>query len=707
MAAVTDIVPQSGVARLEKLNASLDLIYRMIEDVSAGTTFQGGFDPSSGSFPAGASLGDVFVVTSSGTVDGVEFSEDDLLVAMAATPSPTTYANNWRHRPWSYAERTKFRNLTHMVADRTLTYTPGGGRFLVTTGDIVTVEDIDAYLQVAPSAATDADWETLNGVKLYVRTKGFDLFGDAFGFTPGVGVDNTSAMQKMYDAAVRLSGIADGGGAPNSILPLGVIEVEDLDLVMTNNMCWIGQGMTITNTSTPSITTAGTQLVVKGDGALFYTGEPTIEGVLRRARNVQFKNFTITRHADFVDAPGPRGLFDGHGASKWVWEDIQIISGAKPGMFMSEGWDCEGRNVTISHSGQPDGYAAFCWINSSETSQDGNSNRWWDLRIEDSRGPAMRTEGNHHKFYAPKVHAPANSDGASFRPAISLGKNSLISGGQLVNFMPGSSGKTDVLLELAGEGASVADTFFRKNDGVQLIEVVGNDAFSGGGSIAGNVFESEGSGTYAILDSRTGSGKSMRLDLDACGRYSGAPGSNSPANLTAACYVGGTPPTGYKPGVYAYKNIGSGGAAIHARMANVNSADPYAFAGLFQSGNLGNAVGCFEQMRTSGNVAEVLRLATGLLANTGKKMLRVVTDSQGTPTEVFNIGIDGSFAGGHYASADIEDATHAVNTVGKSAGKTIRDTTNGYRFLTASGPADVDPWNLADGTVGITPEIPA
>ena len=53
------------------------------------------WDASSGSFPAGASQGNLYRVGTSGTVDSITFSVGDFIIALVNSPSTTTFAANW------------------------------------------------------------------------------------------------------------------------------------------------------------------------------------------------------------------------------------------------------------------------------------------------------------------------------------------------------------------------------------------------------------------------------------------------------------------------------------------------------------------------------------------------------------------------------------------------------------------------------------
>lgn len=55
------------------------------------------WDASTGLFPSGSQhgIGAVFLISEAGTVDGVDFTTNDLIVQLTETPNANTYANNW------------------------------------------------------------------------------------------------------------------------------------------------------------------------------------------------------------------------------------------------------------------------------------------------------------------------------------------------------------------------------------------------------------------------------------------------------------------------------------------------------------------------------------------------------------------------------------------------------------------------------------
>ncbi|BCJ90048.1 hypothetical protein IZ6_07830 [Terrihabitans soli] len=82
---------------------NLDTIRIRVESLDAAVVLRGSWDASAGTFPnsggggtAGAVIaGDSFIVSVSGTVGGVAFTNGDRLIAITDAPSTTVYASNW------------------------------------------------------------------------------------------------------------------------------------------------------------------------------------------------------------------------------------------------------------------------------------------------------------------------------------------------------------------------------------------------------------------------------------------------------------------------------------------------------------------------------------------------------------------------------------------------------------------------------------
>ncbi|MDA0780684.1 MAG: hypothetical protein PQ612_06080 [Rickettsiales bacterium] len=75
----------------------LDAIESRVNELDASVVLKGSWDASAGSFPGGgtAQAGDSYIVSTDGTVDSVEFTANDRIVAITDNASTSTYAANW------------------------------------------------------------------------------------------------------------------------------------------------------------------------------------------------------------------------------------------------------------------------------------------------------------------------------------------------------------------------------------------------------------------------------------------------------------------------------------------------------------------------------------------------------------------------------------------------------------------------------------
>ncbi|WP_226578268.1 sialate O-acetylesterase [Acuticoccus sediminis] len=75
----------------------LDAVRDRIAALASAVVMRGGWAASSGTFPGGGSAqaGDAWIVTATGTIDGVEFTASDRIIATADNASTTTFAGNW------------------------------------------------------------------------------------------------------------------------------------------------------------------------------------------------------------------------------------------------------------------------------------------------------------------------------------------------------------------------------------------------------------------------------------------------------------------------------------------------------------------------------------------------------------------------------------------------------------------------------------
>lgn len=77
--------------------SGLQAVLDSVGAIGAVVVLKGTWDASTGVFPGGGSAkaGWSYIVSNGGTVDGVEFSKDDRIIAISDDASPTTYAGNW------------------------------------------------------------------------------------------------------------------------------------------------------------------------------------------------------------------------------------------------------------------------------------------------------------------------------------------------------------------------------------------------------------------------------------------------------------------------------------------------------------------------------------------------------------------------------------------------------------------------------------
>jgi hypothetical protein len=75
----------------------LDQIETRVNQLDAAVVLVGSWDASAGTFPGGgtAQTGESYIISVAGTVDGVDFSINDRIVALTDDASTTVYANNW------------------------------------------------------------------------------------------------------------------------------------------------------------------------------------------------------------------------------------------------------------------------------------------------------------------------------------------------------------------------------------------------------------------------------------------------------------------------------------------------------------------------------------------------------------------------------------------------------------------------------------
>lgn len=90
----------NGVSQLtaSQVKDAIDELASHISSLSNVVILKGNWDASTGSFPSGANIGYSYIVTDADngeTISGVEFKNNDRIVAIADNASTTVYAGNW------------------------------------------------------------------------------------------------------------------------------------------------------------------------------------------------------------------------------------------------------------------------------------------------------------------------------------------------------------------------------------------------------------------------------------------------------------------------------------------------------------------------------------------------------------------------------------------------------------------------------------
>lgn len=145
----------------------LDAIETRVNALDAAVVLIGSWDASAGTFPGSGSAqaGWSYLVTVSGTVDGVAFSNGDRIIAIADNASTTTYASNWYKADYTDAVSSvagRVGNVTLAVAD--ITDMTANGRSLVSAANYAAMKallDLEIGTDVQ---AQDAELSAIAGL---------------------------------------------------------------------------------------------------------------------------------------------------------------------------------------------------------------------------------------------------------------------------------------------------------------------------------------------------------------------------------------------------------------------------------------------------------------------------------------------------------------------------------------------------------------
>ena len=92
-ATVNDISKLSYITITQPVD--LDAMETRVNDLDAAVVLKGTWGAASGSFPSSTQAGWSYLVTSDGTIDGIEFKNGDRLISVLDNASTSVYAGNW------------------------------------------------------------------------------------------------------------------------------------------------------------------------------------------------------------------------------------------------------------------------------------------------------------------------------------------------------------------------------------------------------------------------------------------------------------------------------------------------------------------------------------------------------------------------------------------------------------------------------------
>ncbi len=136
-------------------NVDLDQLESDVAALGSGVVVIDNWDASSGSFPGGgtAQTGDLYIVDTAGTVDGVSFAIGDGIIAVTDNASTTTYSGNWI-KTESTSDVTSVVGLTGVIGKTELLAA-------LNVEDGATADQTAAEIEALLDAYyTDTDWRT-------------------------------------------------------------------------------------------------------------------------------------------------------------------------------------------------------------------------------------------------------------------------------------------------------------------------------------------------------------------------------------------------------------------------------------------------------------------------------------------------------------------------------------------------------------------
>lgn len=246
-------INQAGLDKLGNITITqpvdLDAIETRVNALDAAVVLVGSWDPTTAVFPGGgtAQAGESYLVTANGTVDGVEFTDGDRIIAIADNASTTVYAGNWYKA--DYTDR-----VNNVVG---LTGSISQGALLTALGVEANADVTDATNVAAAGAVMDGD------------------FTDPEGFMRKTGAGAYQAIKSNLSAstAPTVNDDSSAGYAKGSVW----IDGTGLKIYMcfdasVGAAVWIeaaGGGETADKFGINTTADATNRLAVKSDGVLF------------------------------------------------------------------------------------------------------------------------------------------------------------------------------------------------------------------------------------------------------------------------------------------------------------------------------------------------------------------------------------------------------------------------------------------------------
>ncbi|WP_226578924.1 sialate O-acetylesterase [Acuticoccus sediminis] len=176
----------------------LDAVRDRINSLASAVVMRGGWAASSGTFPGGGSAqaGDAWIVTATGTIDGVEFTASDRIIATADNASTTTFAGNWF--------KADYTDQVQRVAGKTGDVTLNAEDIAETfNAKVMTLDERTKLGRVMTARAADLDKRLLSYERPGAVPEFFTVV--ASGGSSGVGVTGTAEVNAR-GPALRLGG---------------------------------------------------------------------------------------------------------------------------------------------------------------------------------------------------------------------------------------------------------------------------------------------------------------------------------------------------------------------------------------------------------------------------------------------------------------------------------------------------------------------